>query len=77
MGVREPSADLVVDTNIVLGMLLGSRGRSTWRQAHARRRLLMSVEAVTEVMTVASHMLDRQPTAVKRAEELIELLKRI
>ncbi|MBR2691748.1 MAG: PIN domain-containing protein [Aquamicrobium sp.] len=74
MGVREPSADLVVDTNIVLGMLLGSRGRSTWRQAHARRRLLMSVEAVTEVMTVASHMLDRQPTAVKRAEELIELL---
>ncbi|RYE81212.1 MAG: PIN domain-containing protein [Hyphomicrobiales bacterium] len=74
MGARKPSADLIVDANIVLGMVLGARSRSTWRQAQAHRRLLMSVEAVTEVMTVASHMLDRLPTAVKRAEELIELL---
>lgn len=74
MGARKPSADLIVDANIVLAMVLGARGRSTWRQAQASRRLLMSVEAVTEVMMVASHMLDRQPTAVKRAEELIELL---
>lgn len=74
MRARKPSADLIVDANIVLGMVLGARNRSTWRQAQAHRRLLMSVEAVTEVMTVASHMLDRLPTAVKRAEELIELL---
>ncbi len=74
MGGRKPSADLIIDADIVLGMVLGARGRSTWRQAHAHRRLMMSVEAVTEVMMVASHMLDHQPTALKRAEELIELL---
>ena len=74
MAARKPSADLIVDANIVLGLVLGARGRSTWRQAQAHHRLLMSVEAVTEVMMVASHMQDRQPAAVKRAEELIELL---
>lgn len=71
---RAPSADLVVDANIVLGIVLGARAPATWLRAQASRRLLMSVEAVTEVMTVASHMLDRQPAALERAGELIELL---
>ena len=71
---RVPSADLVADSNILLGIVLGARGRTTWRRVQARRRLLISVEAVTEVMTVASRMLDRQPNALKRATELIELL---
>lgn len=71
---RAPSADLVVDANIVLGIVLGVRGPAIWWRAQASRRLLMSIEAVTEVMTVASHMLDRQPTALRRSGELIELL---
>jgi predicted nucleic acid-binding protein len=73
-GVRKPSADLVVDANIVLGLVLGVRGRATWQLVQSSRRLLISVEAIAEVMMVATDKLDLQPAAVRRAEELIELL---
>ncbi len=73
-GRPAPSASLVVDANIVLGIVLGVRGRRTWDEVSSRRRLIMPVEAVTEVMTVASHMLDRSPRALIRAAALIELI---
>jgi predicted nucleic acid-binding protein len=59
----------------MLGLLLGVRGRTTWERVRDRRRLLISVETVTEVMTVASRMLDRLPNALQRAEALIEQLE--
>ena len=65
---------LVVDANIVLGIVLGVRGRGAWDMVRGSRRLLISIEAVTEVMTVASYMLDRSPTALTRAAALVELL---
>ena len=72
---RIPSADLIVDANIVLGIVLGLRGRASWQNVSGRRRLLMSVETVAEVMTVASHMAHRSPDALEQAEALIELLE--
>lgn len=75
MGGRVPSPDLIVDANILLGIVLGVRGQAAWRRTLGRRRLLMSIEAVTEVMSVASYRLDRVPHALEMAAALIELLE--
>ncbi len=42
--------------------------------ANARRRLLISIEGVAEVMSVISHTRDRLPYAVEDAAALLELL---
>lgn len=72
---RAPSAALVVDTNILIGMILGARRRSVWDIVTSRRRLLISVEAVAEVMSVVSHLSDRVPLAAEDAAALLELLE--
>ena len=72
---RIPSSNLIVDANILLRLVLGVRGRAAWDSVRGRRRLLISIETVTEVMTVASHMLERSPTALKWAAALIDLLE--
>jgi len=65
---------LIVDTNIIVGVVLSARRRPIWTLANARRRLLISVESVAEVMSVMSHNRDRLPYAVEDAAALLELL---
>jgi predicted nucleic acid-binding protein len=71
---RNPSATLVVDTNIIVGAILSARRRPIWALANARRRLLISIEGVAEVMSVISYVRDRLPYALEDAAALLELL---
>jgi predicted nucleic acid-binding protein len=65
---------LVVDTNILVGTILSARRRPIWVLANARRRLLISIEGVAEVMSVISHARHRLPHAIEDAAALLELL---
>lgn len=75
MGPRRPSSALVVDTNILVGAILGAGRRSVWNRVNAQRRLLISIEGVAEVMSVASHALHRAPHALEDAIALLEFLE--
>jgi predicted nucleic acid-binding protein len=72
---RKPSTTLVVDTNIVLSMVLGFRLRGVWDQVVTRRRLLLSVEAVAELMAVLWHLRDRSPNAEGDAKNALRLIE--
>ncbi len=49
---RSPSSVIVVDTNIILGVVLGQRSRLAFETVQARRKLATSVRAADEVLGV-------------------------
>lgn len=71
---RPPSVALVVDTNIVIALVFGAKGRGLWDRVQAHRHLLVSVEAVTELMSVIWHQRDRFPHASDDATSLLRFI---
>ncbi len=56
-------------------MVLGFRLHGVWDQIATRRRLLVSVESVAELMAVLWHLRDRAPNAEHDARNVLSLVE--
>ncbi len=74
-GPRLPTNILVVDANIVLGIVLGRRSRPIFELALARRLLATSARAREEVLGCARDLQQGVPTIVPLAADLLRLVR--
>lgn len=64
----------MIDTNIVVSAALGGRTRPVIVDVGARRRLLISIDAMTEAMLVASRLSGDAPSAPGNVASVLELI---
>lgn len=71
---RSPSKALVIDANIVVSAALGARTRPVITRVGTTRRLLISIDAMAEALTVAAHLSDDAPMAPSNVASVLELI---
>jgi predicted nucleic acid-binding protein len=72
--VRPPSRILIVDANIVLSSALGLRTGDALEFVGRRRLLAISEQAVVEIETVASRLVEQGHPSALLAPKLVEVL---
>jgi predicted nucleic acid-binding protein len=74
VGPRGPSVVLVVDTNILLGVALGSRARPTFDAVRAKRRLVTSARARDELLGLATNAKRKVARAAQLASAVLDTI---
>lgn len=76
MRVFSPSASLVIDTNILLGTVLGIREGAALPRVARRRMLMMSGDAATEARLVIERVGPMRRERLERALSTLEIVER-